>query len=369
MKTYRLTFGAIIFFSLFALVIQYILTFSLFDNNNLLFENYGDDYYYLNNFKYYDPSDIVLTGLAKLYQITPYNAFLYYVLTYFGFYGYFILETILFVYSNYCFYKICQSCLTNNLPNYALALHLILPLRYIWLFSYYKDSILLSCTIVLIYFIVYNQNQKLKYLFSAVIFLIRPFSLIIILIANGIKKKYLIGTIALLTTLITLFLFVFDDYSYFFRKERTELIISKLSEIPFNDTGVLNWIAPIFIVVFTLIQPLPIFDGASDIYSKIDTIAQIDGIIKLIITPSILLGLFYIKKFYMDKKISFYLKLLLLNSLFISIGFLFLTNRHILAMLPWQIIFSLYVIQEKGFKTIGLICLFAGAFLLNVMSR
>ena len=144
MIRYNLSFQSIAFLSLIALLIQYFFLNGFYDENNFVFLYYGDDYNYINNFKNLKYSDIKLSGLAKEGVITPYNALLFFIINFGGIYFYFFVEFLLFVLSNYCFYKISQTFLNIKYRNWALIFYLILPLRYIWLFSFYRDSLILS---------------------------------------------------------------------------------------------------------------------------------------------------------------------------------------------------------------------------------
>tara|TARA_B100000963_G_scaffold31041_2_gene23000 strand:+ start:666 stop:1766 length:1101 start_codon:yes stop_codon:yes gene_type:complete len=349
MIRYNLSFLSIVFLSLTALLIQYFFLNGFYDENNFLFSYYGDDYNYINNFKNLKYSDIKLSGLAKEGVITPYNALLFFIINFGGIYFYFFVEFLLFVLSNYCFYKTSQTFLNIKYRNWALIFYLILPLRYIWLFSFYKDSLILSLSIIFVYVFYFKKDKLLSLLTFPMLFLLRPiFSLIFLL--GKLNFKYFFRFIYIFIPIFILSFYLLSDYLYFFRDERILVVYEKLQEFPLNESGVLNPILPFFLWIITLIQPLYRSTDSLLIWSSINTVVKFDALIKLALITPICHGLLFFRNHLKQPNFSIVFKLLCSLSLAILLGFLFLTNRHFIIFLPWQILFALYMINKNGFN-------------------
>lgn len=362
----KLNFFYIFCLSFVVVIVQYLFLHNFYDANNFLFDDFGDDYNYINNFNYIENSEVQLIGLAQLGLITPYNYILYFVMKLGGVYLYWFLEFILYVVSNFYFYKIAYNYLNKKNAFLALGLFLILPLRYIWFFGFYKDSLLLSLSIIFVYHLYHKRRILTSLMIGIPIFLIRPLLLGILFISGQkIKINFKILSLALIST-ASLF-YVLQEYVYFFRIERIELLMSKMNTLPFNSSGVLTIIYLPFLWVLTLIQPLFLTYYSGDIWHRISPVVQVDAFFKFLLMPLILKGLLHVKCYLRDDKIATIFKLMLGLSFPVAIGFLFLTNRHILIILPWQIIFGFYVFQTKGYSRSMLLLLFILTICLNFL--
>lgn len=330
---------------------QYIFLNGLFDSNNFLFSHYGDDYHYINNFKYYKNSVIKFSGLAVNGDVTPYNLFLYYIINLGGLRFYIFIEIFLYVISNYFFYQISRRVFSQPIySTVALAIFLILPLRYVWLFSFYKDSLILSLSIIFIY-LHYYKNSKSAFISFIPLFFLRPITAsALLLVGVNHKKIYKILFVFIPVSLIGIYFL--RDYLYFFRDERIIWIQDKLTEIPFNSSGRYNLFMPIILWLISMIQPLYRSMDQSLVYSIIDVPAKFDAFIKLILIPPTVHGFFSFRKHLKNNRISLVFKLLCSLSFILMISFMFLTNRHFIVFLPWQIIFAIYMIEINGYKLV-----------------
>ncbi|MFY7670055.1 hypothetical protein ACOSP6_03100 [Tenacibaculum sp. MEBiC06402] len=349
MEFKKLNFFYIFCLSLVIIIIQYLCLYSFYDSNNFLFGDFGDDYNYINNFKYINNANITLIGLAQLGLITPYNYILYLLVNAGGVFLYWLIEFLLFAISNFFFYKIAITCLNKKNAYLALIIFLILPLRYIWLFGYYKDSLLLSLSIIFVFFFYFKRKALVPLILGIPIFLIRPL-LLGILIGSGQKIRFNFKTLGLILTSIVILFYIFQEYLYFFRIERIEILMSKMNTLPFNSSGMLTIFYMPFLWVLTQVQPLFLAYNNGEVWHNISPVVQVDALLKLLLMPLIIKGLLNTRFYLKDKKISIILKLMLVLSFPVAIGFLFLTNRHILIILPWQIIFGFYVYQTKGYS-------------------
>lgn len=351
MSRYNFTFPVIFLFSVTALLFQYFFLHSFFEDNNFLFSYYGDDYNYINNFKYYKSSEIKFSGLVKDGVITPYNAFLYHTISFGGVSLYYLFEGLLFIISNYCFYQISKTILNIKYRNLALLLYLVLPLRYIWLFSFYKDSLILSLSIIFVYIFYFKKRRLGGLLVFLPLFFLRPVISLFFLLLEVKFKKFL-KLIFIAIPIFILAIYLLGDYFYFFRLERILIIKETLSEVPFNETGILNPILPILLWIVTIIQPLFRTTDPNEIWSSINIVVKFDAIIKLAIIPPILHGLLTFKNHFKNSNISIVFKLLCFLSFSLMLSFMFLTNRHFIIFLPWQILFAFYIINNKGYRLI-----------------
>ena len=341
-------FVTICFLCVISFLVQHIFLNGLYDDGNFLFSDKGDDYNYVNNFKYINSEEVRLIGLAILGQITPYNYFLYLTLDLFNKYFYWFIELTLLIVSNYYFYNIARTCLNRKNANIALGILLILPLRYLWLFSFYKDSILLSVSIIFIYQQYFKKNFS-GFLFGSFVFMIRPLSASLILIATQIQKINPKSLLVLFVCFASLY-YVMFDYLYFFSDKRISIITDKLTILPLNSDGQLTLLYLPILSLFTILQPTFRFVNDPTVWSNISTVVQVDAILKFWLVPLLIQGFANVRTYLNDKRIRIILMLLIVLSVPITLGFLFLTNRHILIFLPWQIIFALYVYQTKGYN-------------------
>lgn len=366
MKIKKLNFFNIFFISLIVIIVQYLFLHEFYDHNNLLFSDYGDDYNYLNNFKFIENSTVQLVGLAQLGLITPYNYILYVIMSFGGVKTYWLIEFLLFVLSNYYFYKIALSCLNKFYAFLSLFVFLILPLRYIWLFGFYKDSILLSLSIIFVSHLYFKRRTFFALLLGLPIFLIRPLTLgILIISGQKVKLNFKVLFIVFISGL-SLF-YIFQEYIYFFRGERIDILTEKMNTLPFNSNGILTVLYLPFLWVLTLIQPIFTIYNSGEIWYNISPVVRADALLKLLLVPLVLKGLLYTKFYLKDEKISIIFKLLLSLSLPITVGFLFLTNRHVLIILPWQIIFGFYVLQTKKYSFSILLLFISMTVILNFL--
>lgn len=368
MSRYNFTFPFIFILSITALLFQYFFLHTFYDDNNFLFSYFGDDYNYINNFKYFKISEITSSGLAKDGAILPYNAFLYYTISIGGLPLYYLFECLLFIISNYYFYQISKTFLNTKYRNWALFLYLILPLRYIWLFSYYKDSLILSISIIFIYIFYFKKRRLVGLLVFLPLFLLRPVISLLYLLLE-IKFKNFLKLFLITISIFTFLIYLLRDYFYFFRLERILIIKETLEEVPFNETGILNPILPLLLWIITIIQPLFRTTDPNEIWSSINIVVKFDAIIKLVIIPPILFGLLKFKDHLKNYNISIVFKLLCLLSLSLMLSFMFLTNRHFIIFLPWQILFAFYIINKNGYKfiyKIGFFILFSLIILNNI---
>ena len=200
------------------------------------------------------------------------------------------------------------------------------------------------------------------------LFLLRPVISLLYLLLEIKFKNFLKLFFIAIPVIITLIYFL-GDYFYFFRLERILIIEESLKEIPFNETGMLNPILPLLLWIVTIIQPLFRTTDPNEIWSSINIVVKFDAIIKLIIIPPILFGLLKFKDHLKNYNISIVFKLLCMLSLSILLSFLFLTNRHFIIFLPWQILFAFYIINKNGYKfiyKIGFFVLFSLIILNNI---
>ena len=305
----RVKFIQICFLSFVAVIVQYLFLNGFYDEGNYLFSSFGDDYNYINNFRYINNDSVKLIGLAVLGQITPYNYFLYLLINDFSIYFFWFVEIILFFFSNYYFYIIARTCLSKKYSNIALALFLVLPLRYIWLFSFYKDSILLSLSIIFVYKFYFQKNLG-KLFYAAPVFLLRPFAAILIIIAGQLDKISLKRFLLLIISLFC-FYYVITDYLYFFSSARLDIISDKLNTLPLNSNGNLTFFYLPFLWVFTVIQPTFRLLNDPDIWSNIHPVVQVESIIKFCLVPLIIQGIVDIRSYLYDKNIRLILFLLI----------------------------------------------------------
>ena len=200
------------------------------------------------------------------------------------------------------------------------------------------------------------------------LFLLRPVTSLLYLLLE-IKFKNFLKLFLITISIFTFLIYFLRDYFYFFRLERILIIKEILEEVPFNETGILNPILPLLLWIITIIQPLFRTTDPNEIWSSINIVVKFDAIIKLVIIPPILFGLLKFKDHLKNYNISIVFKLLCFLSLSLMLSFMFLTNRHFIIFLPWQILFAFYIINKNGYKfiyKIGFFILFSLIILNNI---
>jgi len=333
---------------IFMLLIQFILLNGYYDEGNFLFGSYGDDFQYINNFQYINGLNFKLIGLAISGEITGYNYFLYICFKYGNIYLLYFFEFVLYFISNFYFFKIAQHSLGEKYAKIALFLFLIFPLRYLWLFSFYKDSLVLSLCIIFIYQTFFKNKRTLSVLSGSLLFLFRPVLLVMSVIIGYKNKIKFRHVFILIISLITISILI-DNYNYF-NEHRFEYLSKKIKNLPFNSGGEISIIYLPLIWIFTMIQPIFLINKEDNIWNNTALIVQIDSFIRLFLAPLIIQGLLYFKTYLKDIKITLVFKALLLFSLSLAVAFMFLTSRHVLILLPWQIIFALYVYKKQKYN-------------------
>lgn len=347
MNSYRLDFFTVIILSSFFFILYYILLIPFFDNNNFLFSNLGDDFYYINNSRFLDLSNFKLSGLVREFDITPYTIILAFIFKIGGTSLFQFIEFLLLVLCNYSFYKVSLHYLGNKYALIAFLFFLILPLRYLWALSFYRDSILVAFSVFFIHSLIL-KNHIYSFFSGLFLFLLRPVTFIILLFFFKFKIKKL-NSIFLVVFVLIFLSFLSGYYEFILDSERIFVIQQKILQIsfPFEIPNFLKLaiLSPL-LLIFTSIQPTFTFTDGLLIWDKIDPIARFDSVLKLFLVPPILIAFFNIKKYLTDIKINSIFLILIASSGSLLVAFLFLTNRHFLVFLPWQIILSIYVFRS-----------------------
>jgi hypothetical protein len=299
-----------------------------------IFGRAGDDFYYHELMKIWETAPFSIDGLVALGQKNTYSYFFRYIIIKNPIVHSILILTF-FVYASVRFYyKLLSLTLSYRRAIVLYLLFLVSPLKYIWIFSHYKESVLI--VIVLLF-----ATNKIKFVTQITTVLLRPllgFSLILTaLLGLRLRLRILFFSIA-----AGGILYIVSKYEWIWNLNRINNFIDKIPQLVENS--LLNTLATI-IVFLVLLIILPIFKsaGTSSYSAQFDSIVPIVNADFILNMPVSIMLLYNIRhlKITQESVVYFAYVLGLLFSL------MFLTNRHLLVVEPFK---YLVLAQIYGYK-------------------
>lgn len=324
--------GLFIFLAITIIIAQYFFRQIVIDDW-FIFKRYGDDYNYLQIVRNWDSARFKISGIVSqneknlysyFFKILPKNTILYS-----GLIG------ACFFYSVVQFYnKLLTLSRSKKFAFIATLYFLVLPLKYLWLFSYYKDGWMLVSLLL----IVSSDKRISRAFYGLILFFLRPIFAIIYLVMS-LKLSYN-KLILLFVSISPILAVLINEYSFFFASERLQIIESKLPIIFNNNVDYLVWILGIILLTFTL--PIIKFPELGDIFSSISTSVNLNFLLSIPLVFHLIRNANFIYK-------NVYGKIFVTYTFTLIISFLFLTNRHIILVEPLKILFlaSIYGRKKK----------------------
>ena len=322
--------GLLIFSAITIIIAQYFFRHIVIEDW-FIFKMNGDDYNYLQLVRNWDSADFKISGLVSqneknvysyFFRILPKNPILYS-----GLIG------LCFFYSIVLFYnKLLTLSLSKKFAFIATLYFLLLPLKYLWLFSYYKDGWML----VSLLFLVSSNKRIIRVLYGLVLFLLRPiFAIIYLIMSFKLSYKKFIILILFLSPILAVLL---NEYSFYFAIDRLQIIESKLPIIFNNYLDYICWVFGIILLIFIL--PIIKFPEVGDVFSSISTSVNLNFLLSLPLVFYLVRNAKWIYRNVYGKIFASYTFTLILS-------FLFLTNRHIILVEPLKILFLASIYGRK----------------------
>ena len=299
-----------------------------------IFGTKGDDYQYHELMKIWDNAPFRIDGLVSSGQK---NTFAY-VFRYFIIKNpivHSLLMLILFVYASVrLYYKLISLSLSYYKANVLYFLFLISPLKYVWLFSHYKEGILF--VLILLF-----ATNKFRNIASLTTFILRPI-LGLTLILSKLLRRNSQYRLLLLVSLIVGPLIIAFEYEWIWNIDRVNLFLSKIPRL--TENAFINSIT-IIIGMLVLSVILPIFKKAgTSVYSgDFDSIVPLVNADFILNMPVSIMLLYNFRQLRVTQEslIYFVYVFVLLLSL------MFLTNRHLLVV---EVFKYLIIAQIHGHK-------------------